>query len=29
MDIDIRNIEVLDDLMVEVLKTKTPSNGSL
>jgi hypothetical protein len=24
MDIDIRNIEVLDDQMVEVLKTKTP-----
>ena len=24
MDIDIRNIEVLDDLMIEVLKTKTP-----
>ena len=24
MDIDIRNIEVLDDRMIEVLKTKTP-----
>jgi len=24
MDIDIRNIEVLDDQMIEVLKTKTP-----
>jgi hypothetical protein len=29
MDIDIRNIEVLDDRMIEVLKTKTPSNGLL
>jgi hypothetical protein len=24
MDVDIRNIEVLDDKMIEVLKTKTP-----